>query len=91
MPALLDLVLPVRALYNTCISDAHQFVALLAQDVVDGTLSSGLPDNQWQLEAARWFQTSLAKLQGLVVQYPRSDVSKYGGLGELRGPSFYPL
>ncbi|KAI6764081.1 hypothetical protein HG530_007870 [Fusarium avenaceum] len=36
----------------------------------------GLPPNQWQLEARRWFETGLAKLQYKVVQYTNMDFVK---------------
>jgi hypothetical protein len=54
--------------------------ALLAQDLVRLSISPGLPDDQWQLEARGWFETSLAKLQDYVVQFAvnTADLGKYG-------------
>jgi hypothetical protein len=38
--------------------------------------SPGLPPNQCQLEARRWFETGLAKLQYKIVQYTNMDFVK---------------
>lgn len=38
--------------------------------------SPGLPSNQWQLEAQRWFETGLAKFQYKVLQYTNMDSVK---------------
>lgn len=43
---------------------------LLAQELVYGAESSGLPENQWQLEFQSWFKTGLAHLQASVLAYP---------------------
>ena len=45
-------------------------------------ISPGLPDNQWQLETKRWFETGLAKLQAnsnnfVNVSYSDQDSSGY--------------
>ena len=53
--------------------------ALWANNIVFGSLSPGLPDNQWQIEVLGWFQTSLAKLQAYVVDF----ASNAGNLGPL--------
>ena len=63
--------------------------ALLAQDLADNNLSSGLPANQWQLEVTRWFQTSLSKLQSLIVQFARIEAASFAGFATLREPAFY--
>jgi hypothetical protein len=66
-------------------SDTHSSVfgfgdgALLASNVVTSNLSPGLPPNQWQLEAARWFDTSLAKLQSQLVGFASNTPSLYSG------------
>ena len=44
--------------------------ALLAQDKLYNFISPGLPANQWILEIQLWVQTSLAKLQQLIVDFP---------------------
>jgi hypothetical protein len=61
----------------------------LAQEILDGTLSAGLPNNQWQLEVTRWFETSLAKLQSYIVQFVQNDVDPDGPF-KLREPSYLP-
>ena len=42
-------------------------------------ISPGLPDNQWQLEATGWFQTSMAQVQAKVVEFasnpPQADLT----------------
>jgi hypothetical protein len=54
--------------------------ALLAHDLVRLSTSPGLPEDQWQLEARGWFETSLAKLQDYIVQFAvnTADLGKYG-------------
>lgn len=47
--------------------------ALKASDTVLGILSSGLPSNQWEIEAEGWFQISLAKMQAYAVEYARNS------------------
>jgi hypothetical protein len=47
--------------------------ALLAKEVLFDTLSPGLPAYQWTLEATRWFTTSLAKMQGSMVEYAYNE------------------
>jgi hypothetical protein len=43
---------------------------LVATDhLVEKLVSTGLPPYQWQLEIERWFQSSLAKMQGFMVQF----------------------
>jgi hypothetical protein len=64
-------------------------VALLAQELVEGTLSVGLPDDQWKLEVTRWFETSLAKLQSQIIQYAQNDVDP-DGLLQVQGPNQFP-
>ncbi|KAH8880774.1 hypothetical protein GQ53DRAFT_788429 [Thozetella sp. PMI_491] len=56
--------------------------ALWAHDLLSATLSPGLPDNQWQLEALGWFQTSMVKLQAYMMQYASQsdDLGPYGGV-----------
>jgi hypothetical protein len=54
--------------------------------LIDGSLSLGLPDNQWQLEVTRWFETSLAKLQSSIVEYAQNNIDPNGSLNVL-GPS----
>jgi hypothetical protein len=48
--------------------------ALLAQESVFDGSSIGLPQNQWQLEVRRWFETSLAKMQASFVEFVANDV-----------------
>jgi hypothetical protein len=48
--------------------------ALLAQESVFYGSSIGLPQNQWQLEVRRWFETSLAKMQASFVEFVANDV-----------------
>lgn len=43
---------------------------LLAQELVQGTSSSAVPENQWQLEVQNWFRTGLAHLQASVLAHP---------------------
>lgn len=52
--------------------------ALLARDTLIQIMSPGLPSNQWQLETARWFETSLAKMQASIVEF----VAKEGNYGK---------
>jgi hypothetical protein len=37
--------------------------------ILSEMVSTGLPDNQWQLEVLGWFETSLAKFQGSIMEY----------------------
>lgn len=43
---------------------------LLAQELVNGLRSAGLPGNQWQLEFQTWFKTTLANIQALILAFP---------------------
>jgi hypothetical protein len=75
-----------RILTHMTLSTLHYSVvtlrgaALWANDLVYGNISPGLPDNQWQMEALGWFQTSLAKLQSYIVQFAANsdDLGPYG-------------
>jgi hypothetical protein len=49
--------------------------ALKSQQYVEGILSSGLPDNQWQQELKGWFDLSLAYHQASVVSYASKNFS----------------
>jgi len=46
--------------------------ALWANNEVAGVISPALPDNQWQTEVLGWFQTSLANVQWLLVEFASS-------------------
>jgi hypothetical protein len=60
--------------------------ALFANNLVFGTISSGLPDNQWQSEVLGWFQTGLAKLQAYIVEYASNDAGSLGPYAEISSP-----
>ncbi len=49
--------------------------ALAATDKVFDSVSGGLPDNQWQQETKLWFETSLAKIQQYIVDYPANKLA----------------
>lgn len=62
--------------------------ALKAQDSVFILISSGLPNNQWQIELQGWFDTALARLQGAIVEYVSKDIegfAPYANLSVLPG------
>lgn len=62
--------------------------ALRAQDATFDVRSSGLPGNQWQIEASGWFETSLAMLQDQVVEYASKDgegIYPFGKLNLIKG------
>lgn len=59
--------------------------ALRASDTVLGTLSTGLPANQWEIEAEGWFQISLAKMQAYAVEYA-SNSDRLGPYGIVHFP-----
>ncbi|KAK5954940.1 hypothetical protein OHC33_003619 [Knufia fluminis] len=46
--------------------------ALIAHSIIpdNSYISPGLPDNHWQHEAQRWFETGLAKFQYKAMEYP---------------------
>ena len=46
-------------------------LALIANSILGKTIliSPGLPDDQWQRETLRWFETGLAKLQANTIQF----------------------
>lgn len=47
---------------------------LLASDIsTRAGYSSALPENQWQIEAAMWFQTALAHVQYKIVDFPNNE------------------
>ncbi|KAF2260198.1 hypothetical protein CC78DRAFT_585087 [Lojkania enalia] len=60
------------------ILQSGQVSALIARSLVPRHTdkSPGLPSNQWQLEAKRWFETALAKLQYRLVQYTNISLIK---------------
>jgi hypothetical protein len=60
--------------------------ALLARDRLADYTGFSLPDNQWQLEVQRWFETGLAKLQAYVVEYA-ANVADLGPYGSITEPS----
>jgi len=57
--------------------------ALLANNLVLGVTSPGLPDDQWRVEVLGWFQTNLAKLQAYMVDFASNTV----GLSPFTTPS----
>jgi hypothetical protein len=64
--------------------------SLKAQDATYGLLSDGLPDNQWQIEAMGWFETSLATIQDRVNDYAYKDFERIPGTAKLVIPSESP-
>ena len=64
-------------------------LALLARDTLDLTTSPGLPSNQWQFEASRWFETSLVKLQSYIVDFA-SNTQNLGSNGHVITPDEIP-
>ncbi|KAH8646918.1 hypothetical protein BX600DRAFT_443886 [Xylariales sp. PMI_506] len=61
-------------------------VSLWARNLLYGTLSPGLPDNQWQLEVLGWFQTNIVKLQQYFNEYA-SQSGDLGPYGSVHSPS----
>ena len=61
--------------------------SLWANDLVYGTFSPGLPENQWQVEALGWFQSSLTKLQLYTAEFAANagDLGPYGSVRTPRG------
>ncbi|KAK4102384.1 hypothetical protein N658DRAFT_485216 [Parathielavia hyrcaniae] len=55
--------------------------ALWATGLVNQHVSPALPETQWQDEVLGWFQTTLAKLQAFVVDYPDNPESDTPGNG----------
>ena len=64
--------------------------ALWASNLLAGTISPGLPDNQWQIEVLGWFQTSLAKLQARMLDFASTSIG-VDRLGPLQPPGSRPL
>ena len=55
-------------------TDFSRHTALYASNHIDANfLSTGLPSNQWQIEALGWFQTVLAQFQAAIVEYAYKD------------------
>ena len=54
--------------------------ALYARDYIQGTISQGMPSNQWHTEVEGWFQTNLAKMQAYAIEYAanKKDLGPYG-------------
>jgi hypothetical protein len=59
--------------------------SLWANSLVFERISPSLPSNQWQVEVEGWFQTTLAKLQGYVVEYA-SNAADLGRYGQVTSP-----
>ncbi|KAL2136873.1 hypothetical protein VTI74DRAFT_599 [Chaetomium olivicolor] len=54
--------------------------ALWAKEVTTRNMSPGLPRNQWRREVEGWFQTGLARLQAIVVEFAvKTNTTKIGG------------
>lgn len=64
--------------------------ALWATNLLMGNLSPGLPDNQWQTEVLGWFQTGLARMQGLMLNFASTSIG-VDRLGPLQPPGSSPL
>ena len=57
-------------------------IGLEASSAVIAGISPGLPDNQWMLEIAGWFDTGLAKLQRTIVDYVQNSWTMYENAAE---------
>lgn len=72
-------------------TDEENSAALFASNhIFDALFSTGLPDNQWQLEVQGWFTTSLARFQSAILEYaykvdPSSDLSISTPYGQAPG------
>lgn len=60
-----------------------QTAALKAQDSLFITLSSGLPDDQWQIELRGWFDTALARVQSSMVDFVSKDIAGFAQYANL--------
>ncbi|CAH0057583.1 unnamed protein product [Clonostachys solani] len=54
---------------NTIVSNLGSASLFASDHVYRNHESTGLPDNQWHIEATTWFQTKLAKFQASVAEY----------------------
>lgn len=60
--------------------------ALLASDRIIELVGTGLPNDQWQREVRSWFETSLARIQWVLIEYNANTVNP-GDYGFVSLPS----
>jgi len=69
--------LMISASYNTMFNSVEglQALSLKAQESVISLLAPAVPPNQWQIEAAGWFDTALAGLQAMTLSFVSKNSS----------------